>query len=63
MVYESKMWACKKWNCLYSIVHNNCPPIAKSSGQVVEDKKKLVQFVTILNLLSKGKPMIGYEDF
>ncbi len=40
MVYESKMWACKKWNCLYSILHNNCPSIVESSGQVVEDKEK-----------------------
>jgi hypothetical protein len=40
VVYESKMWACKKWNCLYSIVHKNCLPIVESSGQVVEDKKK-----------------------
>jgi len=29
----------------------------------VEDKKKLVQFAFILTLLSKGKPMIDYEDF
>jgi len=33
-----------------------------NSGQVVEDKWKLVQFATIFNLLSKGKPMINYED-
>lgn len=43
--------------------HNNCPLIVESSGQVVENKKKLVQFVTIFNLLSRCKPMIGYEDF
>jgi len=29
----------------------------------MEDKQKLVQFATIFNLLSKGKPMINYEDF
>jgi hypothetical protein len=31
--------------------------------QVAEDKKKLVQFTSIFSLLSKGKPMIDYEDF
>jgi len=29
----------------------------------MEDKQKLVQLVTIFNLLSKGKPMINYEVF
>jgi hypothetical protein len=34
-----------------------------NSGQVMEDKWKFVEFATIFNLLSKGKPMINYEDF
>ncbi len=29
----------------------------------MEDKWKFVEFATIFNLLSKGKPMINYEDF
>jgi hypothetical protein len=31
--------------------------------QAMEDKEKLVQFAIVFNLLSKGKPMIDYEDF
>jgi len=31
--------------------------------QAIEDKEKLVQFAIVFNLLSKGKPMIDYEDF
>jgi hypothetical protein len=29
----------------------------------MEEKWKLVQFSIIFSLLSKGKPMIDYEDF
>jgi hypothetical protein len=29
----------------------------------MEDMRKLVQFVIVFNLLSKGKPMTNYEDF
>ncbi len=32
-------------------------------GQEVEDKQKLVQFAIVFNILSKGKPIIDYEDF
>ncbi len=32
-------------------------------GQTIEDKQKLIQFASILNLLNKGKPMTNYEDF
>ncbi len=33
-----------------------------SSGQIIKDKWKLVQFVDFM-LLNKSKPMINYEDF
>jgi hypothetical protein len=29
----------------------------------MEDKQKLVQFITIFNLLNKNKPMINYKYF
>ncbi len=31
--------------------------------QIMEDKRKFIEFASILNLLSKGKPIINYEDF
>ncbi len=34
-----------------------------NNGQTMEDKQKLVQFITIFSLLNKDKPMINYKDF
>ncbi len=34
-----------------------------SSGQAMDDKRKLVQFAYVVSLLSKIKPITIYEDF
>jgi hypothetical protein len=56
------MYACEKWDflCLFfptTILQQ------LNNGQVVEDKWKFVQFAIIFSLLSKGKPMINYDNF
>jgi hypothetical protein len=32
-------------------------------SDVMENKQKLIQFAIVFNLLTKGKPMINYENF